>query len=69
MKLQLAGQNLPGPRRSGTVAGRFGPDAVRRRSSDHNSATGYPGKELKKRIIVRTKEKVLNESLPRKSET
>lgn len=55
MKRQLAGRNLPGPRRFGMVAGRCGPDAMRRRSSDHNSAAGYPGKELKKRIVGQKK--------------
>lgn len=51
MKRPRAGRSLPGPRRFGLVAGRCGPDAMRRKSSDHNSAPGYPGKELKKRII------------------
>lgn len=51
VRWQLAGRSLPGSRHRGTVAGRRGPDAMRRKGSDHNSATGYPDKDLKKRII------------------
>lgn len=51
VRWQLAGRSLPGLRHRGTVAGRHGPDVTRRKGSDHNSATGYQDKDLKKKII------------------
>lgn len=48
MRQQLAGQHLPGSRHHTIIAGHCGPDAVRRKGSDHNLATGYPDRNLKR---------------------